>query len=133
MRRTRDASRFVRDGGVKRFQRLGRLLWWFWSPYEAHEILVHSISPCTLATHGEVVEFVVVECSHNNCLLRLSGQVVSEYNEKGFEFLLQVFNEPRYLEELTGLAELMKSTDDVCVDWDEDEDEVEEEENFEIM
>lgn len=57
---------------------------------------------------------------------------MSEYNEKGFEFLLQVFNEPRYLEELTGLAEMMKSTDDVCVDWDEDEDEVEEEESFEI-
>ncbi|CAH0554782.1 unnamed protein product [Brassicogethes aeneus] len=53
-----------------------------------------------------------------------STTVVEEYRKNGFEFLLQVFNSSKFLEDLTGLSEMFKETE--CVDvWDlsDDEDE----------
>ncbi|XP_059481168.1 ubiquitin-like modifier-activating enzyme ATG7 [Neocloeon triangulifer] len=41
-----------------------------------------------------------------------SPLILSEYKEKGFEFLLQVFNSPGFLEDLTGLSELQKRSDE---------------------
>ncbi|XP_054712577.1 LOW QUALITY PROTEIN: ubiquitin-like modifier-activating enzyme ATG7 [Uloborus diversus] len=38
-----------------------------------------------------------------------SDKVVIKYKNEGFDFLLQVFNDPNYLEEVTGLKELMNS------------------------
>jgi len=41
------------------------------------------------------------------------------------EFILQAINHPTYLEDLTGLTELMKSATSLSLDWDremEDED-----------
>ncbi|XP_020584577.1 ubiquitin-like modifier-activating enzyme atg7 [Phalaenopsis equestris] len=52
-----------------------------------------------------------------------SDAVVSEYRRKGMEFVLQAINQPAYLEDLTGLTELMKSVNSVTLDWDEDTDE----------
>lgn len=40
-----------------------------------------------------------------------SSVVIDEYEKKGFEFLLQVFNSSKYLEELTGLKELYEQID----------------------
>lgn len=37
------------------------------------------------------------------------------------EFVLQAINQPSYLEDLTGLTELMKSASAFQVDWDDDE------------
>ncbi|KAH3732602.1 autophagy protein 7 [Pelomyxa schiedti] len=37
--------------------------------------------------------------------------VIEEYQKRGFEFLLQVFNQPTYLEELTGLNKLSEEHD----------------------
>lgn len=34
------------------------------------------------------------------------------------EFILQAINHPTYLEDLTGLTELMKSATSFSVDWD---------------
>jgi len=39
-------------------------------------------------------------------------QILQEFRNKGFEFLLKVFNCPGFLEELTGLAELQKRSDE---------------------
>ena len=45
-------------------------------------------------------------------------QVVSEYRNRGMDFILQAINHPTYLEDLTGLTELMKSTSSFQLDWD---------------
>jgi len=39
-----------------------------------------------------------------------SEHVISEYKKRGFDFLLEVFNNPTYLEDLTGLTELKTET-----------------------
>jgi len=44
------------------------------------------------------------------CCTACSDTVVKAYREEGFEFLLNAFNVPKYLEERTGLAELHRST-----------------------
>ncbi len=44
-----------------------------------------------------------------------SEQVYQKYKEEGFPFLLKVFNEPNYLEDLTGLTELQAETLDAEV------------------
>lgn len=49
-------------------------------------------------------------------------QVVSEYRSRGMDFILQAINHPTYLEDLTGLTELMKSTSSFQLDWDIDTD-----------
>lgn len=48
-------------------------------------------------------------------------QVVSELKRKGMEFVLEAINYPTYLEDLTGLTELMKSATAFNLDWDEDD------------
>lgn len=48
-------------------------------------------------------------------------QVVSELKRKGMEFVLEAINHPTYLEDLTGLTELMKSATAFNLDWDEDD------------
>lgn len=45
-------------------------------------------------------------------------QVVSEYRNRGMEFILEAVNHPTYLEDLTGLTELMKSATSFSLDWD---------------
>lgn len=44
-------------------------------------------------------------------------QVLREYRSRGLDFVMQVINEPTYLEDLTGLTELMKSADYSRVEW----------------
>lgn len=38
------------------------------------------------------------------------------------DFVLQAINHPTYLEDLTGLTDLMKSASSFDVDWDKDDD-----------
>ncbi|MCO5607982.1 hypothetical protein L7F22_062184 [Adiantum nelumboides] len=45
--------------------------------------------------------------------------VVAEYRSGGFDFLLSVFNHPTYLEDLTGLTDLINATKDISIDWDD--------------
>ena len=49
-------------------------------------------------------------------------QVLSEYRSRGLDFVMQVINEPTYLEDLTGLTELMKSANYSRVEWVDDDD-----------
>jgi ubiquitin-like modifier-activating enzyme ATG7 len=54
------------------------------------------------------------------------AQVLKAYEEQGFDMLLKAFNEPGFLEKLTGLDELYNEGDAAMesVDWEEeDEDE----------
>ncbi|KAL3617044.1 Autophagy protein 7 [Castilleja foliolosa] len=46
--------------------------------------------------------------------------VVSEYRKRGLDFILEAINHPTYLEDLTGLTELMKSAGSYELDWDND-------------
>lgn len=48
--------------------------------------------------------------------------VVSEYRNRGLDFVLQAINHPTYLEDLTGLTELMKSANSYELDWDDEAD-----------
>ncbi|KAL6992408.1 Autophagy protein 7 [Sarracenia purpurea var. burkii] len=48
--------------------------------------------------------------------------VVSEYRERGLDFVLEAINHPTYLEDLTGLTELMKSASSFKLDWDNEMD-----------
>lgn len=45
---------------------------------------------------------------------------MKEYRERGMEFVLEVLNRPNYLEDLTGLTELLSATQSMSLDWDED-------------
>lgn len=45
-------------------------------------------------------------------------QVVAEYEKRGMDFVLEAINHPTYLEDLTGLTELMKSAGSFELDWD---------------
>ncbi|KAK4259637.1 hypothetical protein QN277_005949 [Acacia crassicarpa] len=58
--------------------------------------------------------------------------VVSEYRNKGMEFILQAINHPTFLEDLTGLTELMKSASSFSMDWDEDVDDEDDDDCVEI-
>lgn len=41
--------------------------------------------------------------------------VIDEYKKNGFEFLLKVFNSSKYLEDLTGLTEVLQQATDIDV------------------
>ncbi|XP_043808495.1 ubiquitin-like modifier-activating enzyme atg7 isoform X2 [Manihot esculenta] len=67
---------------------------------------LHQFSQMTLVGHAS-----------NSCTACCST-VVTEYRKRGKEFLLQAINHPTYLEDLTGLTELMKSASSFNLDWD---------------
>ncbi|KAF3334964.1 ubiquitin-like modifier-activating enzyme atg7 isoform X1 [Carex littledalei] len=50
-----------------------------------------------------------------------SQAVVTEYRQRGLEFMLQAINQPTYLEDLTGLTELMNSVGSCQLDWIDDD------------
>ncbi|XP_065059146.1 ubiquitin-like modifier-activating enzyme ATG7 isoform X2 [Rhopilema esculentum] len=57
-----------------------------------------------------------------NCCTACSDIVVKAYNENGFEFLLKVFNVPKYLEDCTGLTKLQESTlETEIIEWSDDD------------
>ncbi|KAJ0971757.1 hypothetical protein J5N97_019716 [Dioscorea zingiberensis] len=51
-----------------------------------------------------------------------SDTVLSEFKERGMDFVLQAINHPTYLEDLTGLTELKKSAGEFELDWDDETD-----------
>ena len=46
-----------------------------------------------------------------------SPTILKEYGERGFEFLLEVFNRPGILEEVTGLKALQE--EEIDLGWDD--------------
>jgi len=51
-----------------------------------------------------------------------SKLIVDEYKSKGFDFLLQVFNEPKYLEDLTGLTQMKEEAEKIAWEMGEEDD-----------
>uniref|UniRef100_A0A5B7AY90 Ubiquitin-like modifier-activating enzyme ATG7 n=1 Tax=Davidia involucrata TaxID=16924 RepID=A0A5B7AY90_DAVIN len=66
-------------------------------------------------------QMTLVGHSSNSCTACCST-VVSEYQKRGMEFVLQAINHPTYLEDITGLTELMKSASSFKLDWDNEMD-----------
>lgn len=54
-----------------------------------------------------------------------SDIVRDAYRKEGFEFCVQVFNDPKHVENLTGLSELQKSVEMIDLDWDDEDDDFE--------
>ncbi|CAO2176726.1 unnamed protein product [Urochloa humidicola] len=52
-----------------------------------------------------------------------SNVVLSEYRRREMDFVMQVINEPTYLEDITGLTDLMKSAACTQVEWVDETDE----------
>ncbi|KAK9267564.1 hypothetical protein L1049_009992 [Liquidambar formosana] len=75
-------------------------------------------------------QMTLVGQSSNSCTACCST-VVSEYQKRGMDFILQAINHPTYLEDLTGLTELMKSASSFKLEWD-DETDVDDEDCVEI-
>ena len=58
---------------------------------------------------------VGIVCSLTNLgddIVFLDTQVLKQYREEGFDFLLKAFNTPNFLEDLTGLSQLYAETED---------------------
>jgi len=50
------------------------------------------------------------------------SEIVSKYyQENGEELVLKVMNIPSFLEDLTGLTEILNDNTDVCISWDEED------------
>ncbi|CAO2179219.1 unnamed protein product [Urochloa humidicola] len=60
--------------------------------------------------------------SSSNCTA-CSNVVLSEYRRRRMDFVMQVINEPTYLEDITGLTDLMKSAAYTEVEWVDETDE----------
>ncbi|XP_057947930.1 ubiquitin-like modifier-activating enzyme atg7 [Malania oleifera] len=66
---------------------------------------------------SQFAQMILVGHASNTCTACCNA-VVSEYRERGLDFILQAINHPTYLEDLTGLTELMKSASSFQLDWD---------------
>jgi len=49
-----------------------------------------------------------------------SNPILNAYMSSGNEFLFEAFNKPSYLEDLSGLTQLKRDTENVSVDWESD-------------
>ncbi|KAL6198323.1 hypothetical protein ACLB2K_028115 [Fragaria x ananassa] len=67
---------------------------------------------------GQFSQMTLVGHSSDSCTACCSI-VVSEYRKRGMEFILQAINHPTYLEDVTGLTELMKTATAFQMDWDD--------------
>ncbi|KAM5587999.1 ubiquitin-like modifier-activating enzyme atg7 [Rosa sericea] len=67
---------------------------------------------------GQFSQMTLVGHSSDSCTACCSI-VVSEYRKRGMEFILQAINHPTYLEDVTGLTELMKTAHAFQMDWDD--------------
>lgn len=66
-------------------------------------------------------QMTLVGHSSNSCTA-CCCTVVSEYRERGLDFVLEAINHPTYLEDLTGLTELIKSANSIMLDWENEDD-----------
>ncbi|ERN17575.1 ubiquitin-like modifier-activating enzyme atg7 isoform X1 [Amborella trichopoda] len=92
----------------------------------ASSISESSSQPLGILPHqirGSLSQFsqmVLVGSSFNRCTA-CSNLVVSEYRRRELEFVIQALNHPNYLEDLTGLTELMDKARSFNLDWEEDD------------
>lgn len=52
-----------------------------------------------------------------------SNAVLAEYEQEGFGFLMKVFQDAKYLEDVTGLTKMKEESEDLDMDWEEDSEE----------
>lgn len=52
-----------------------------------------------------------------------SDTILQKYGAEGTEFLFRVFNSPSFLEDVTGLTELHRASEEAALDWDAEEEE----------
>ncbi|KAL2642114.1 hypothetical protein R1flu_009701 [Riccia fluitans] len=64
-------------------------------------------------------QMVVVGSAFDKCTA-CSSTVVEEFRRRGMEFVIEVLNRPNYLEDLTGLTEMVAATQDMSLDWDDE-------------
>ena len=57
------------------------------------------------------------------CCTACSCKVCDQYRKLGFDFVLQVCNNPDYLEQRTGRDILRKQTEGVDCEWDDEDEE----------
>ena len=50
-----------------------------------------------------------------------SETVINAYEDRGKELILDAMNDPKYLEDLTGLTKLHQMTDIIVENWDDDD------------
>ncbi|KAJ3037684.1 Ubiquitin-like modifier-activating enzyme ATG7 [Rhizophlyctis rosea] len=60
---------------------------------------------------------LVIGQAYDKCTA-CSDTILTAYKNRGVEFILEALKSPAYLEELTGLQQLHKDSEDVDVDWD---------------
>lgn len=65
---------------------------------------------------GRFEQVMCLSYAFKNCVA-CSEKVVDEYEKEGIKFLMLVFNTPRYLEDLTGLVEIQKQSENAEV-WE---------------
>jgi ubiquitin-like modifier-activating enzyme ATG7 len=55
-------------------------------------------------------------------------KVINRYEEEGFEFLKKAFNDPQYLEEVTGLAQMKRESEELLnnANWMDDDSDADE-------
>uniref|UniRef100_A0A1D1Z6X4 Ubiquitin-like modifier-activating enzyme ATG7 n=2 Tax=Anthurium amnicola TaxID=1678845 RepID=A0A1D1Z6X4_9ARAE len=91
----------------------------------ANSVTTASDQPLGILPHqirGSFAQFsqlTLIGYSSNNCTA-CCNTVVSEYRKRGMEFVLQAINHPTYLEDITGLTELMKSANSFKLEWDDE-------------
>lgn len=84
---------------------------------------VESKSPLGALAHqlrgflGSLQQLPVAGAAYDRCTA-CSESVVDAYRRQGDAFLLRAFNEPSYLEELTGLAEMKRAAEGADCAWD---------------
>ncbi|GJJ75972.1 ubiquitin-like modifier-activating enzyme ATG7 [Entomortierella parvispora] len=52
-----------------------------------------------------------------------SNAVLTEYEQEGFGFLMKVFQDAKYLEDVTGLTKMKEESEDLDMEWEEDSEE----------
>lgn len=60
---------------------------------------------------------LIVGAQYDKCTA-CSDQILNEYKARGFDFLLEAFNNPTYLEDLTGLSKLHAETEAATTEWE---------------
>lgn len=73
---------------------------------------------------GSITDYVnniVIGSSYDKCTT-CSDKILNEYKKCGFNFLLEVFNNPFYLEELTGLSNIHNEMNIVIEQWGTEDD-----------
>ncbi|CAL9079384.1 unnamed protein product [Musa textilis] len=93
----------------------------------ANSIMSSSEQPFGILPHQirgllpQYSQVTLIGHASNSCTA-CSTTVVSEFRRRGMEFILQAIDHPTYLEDLTGLTELIESANSFKLDWDDETD-----------